>query len=80
MYWDGTSKSCESCDQSCQSCDGPFDSNCLSCKQDYVLNILPNTQNGRECVRSCPEGKFNNGYSCSLCDPSCKSCFGDYDY
>ncbi|KAL4451057.1 hypothetical protein ABPG74_021379, partial [Tetrahymena malaccensis] len=65
-----SSPNCEACDYSCGSCNGALNSNCLSC-DDQDMRQLVNGQ----CI--CQEGYYDDGTKqCKKCDYTCKACSG----
>ena len=73
-YWaDSTINVCSSCAATCKFCTGPSTLDCASCGVGFYWNLLL-----QKCVTSCPGGYYpdNAKRLCSLCDRSCRTCFG----
>ncbi|EAR90508.3 zinc finger lsd1 subclass family protein (macronuclear) [Tetrahymena thermophila SB210] len=71
QYPDIISDECKQCDISCLSCNGPYSSNCTSCRQG--LFQLNNT-----CVQDCGDNNFVIPQTniCQNCYLNCKTCSG----
>jgi hypothetical protein len=58
---------CKPCDSECEHCIN--ETRCISCR--FNKHLLDG-----KCVNACPLGFFLGNSSCSLCYPSCESCYG----
>lgn len=59
------------CHTSCATCIGPRIDDCLTCEEEDTV-----WSNGR-CVETCPLGTYNDGSTCAICSPGCRSCLNE---
>ena len=67
----------ELCSEKCATCNGPYDNNCLICKNGINENLFY-LHNG-SCVKDCPDGSFKSKDNednrfCEKCYDNCKTC------
>ena len=61
---------CMGCHYACATCTGPAQSNCLTCRPDYVWLAQGSTM----CVGRCPTGMYPSNTSCLPCPNNCSNC------
>ena len=65
------------CHPSCSSCNAPFSDKCTRCSDTYLrMREHGSGDYTFNCTRTCPNNRYQSGWDCLLCDPSCKTCSG----
>lgn len=59
---------CETCHDSCKTCNGPTFKDCLSCKSTAPILLRG------KCLKKCPAGSYQDGFTCKRCHLSCATC------
>lgn len=77
---------CIKCHESCKTCDGPLETDCVTCKDNYFLNSKQKcTQCSDPCVNcegsdktctSCKSHYYLKNWACEECGSNCVYCFG----
>ena len=73
QYWtDENTNTCEPCNEECLTCVGPNNTDCTSCKSDYLSFYRTSTGKGSICIKKCD---INSGvyHSLDVNDNQCKS-------
>jgi hypothetical protein len=64
------------CDYPCATCSANSRSTCTSC----IINkdsVLEKYLSAGKCVAQCPDGTWNNNFTCTKCPSDCKTCASD---